>query len=85
MVLRERSLRHVVELWLGAVQPGRLRVTRFGRSRGKRWRHVHVEVSRDKGVLGMLFFLHDDGSWCVFPPSPCRPVMGGALLREHQA
>ncbi|MFM0505942.1 hypothetical protein [Paraburkholderia caffeinilytica] len=26
--------------------------------------------------MALVFFRHDDGSWCVFPPAPTRPAMG---------
>jgi hypothetical protein len=33
--------------------------------------------------MEIVFFRHDDGSWCVFPPAPRRPAMGAALQSMH--
>jgi hypothetical protein len=85
MIVRERSLRSVVESWLGANPESRIRVTRFGHSRGSLWRYVCVESARENGAMAIVFFRHDDGSWCVFPPAPRRPAMGAALLRVSDA
>ena len=79
MVARERSLRRVVESWLGTQQARHIRVTRFSHTRRKPWRYVFVEAARERGKLAIVFFRHDDGSWCVFPPAPRSPVMGAAL------
>ncbi|CAD6561393.1 hypothetical protein LMG27952_07453 [Paraburkholderia hiiakae] len=79
MAARERSLRHVVESWLGTQEAGHIRVTRFSHTRRKLWRYVCVEASRERGKLSIVFFRHDDGSWCVFPPAPRSPVMGAAM------
>ncbi|TAL97923.1 MAG: hypothetical protein EPN73_04790 [Paraburkholderia sp.] len=73
---RERSLRKVVESWLGSEPENRLRITRVSRSRWKLWRYVCVESARGDGAMALVFFRHDDGSWCVFPPAPMRPAMG---------
>ena len=83
MTVRERSLRNVVESWLGANPTNRIRVTRFGHSRRNLWRYVCVESAREKDTMAILFFRHDDGSWCVFPPAPRRPVMGAAPWRAR--
>ena len=79
MSFRDRSLRNVVESWLGAQCAGRIRVTRFSHSRRKLWRYVCVETVSGSGTLAIVFFRHDDGSWCVFPPSSRSPAMGAAL------
>jgi hypothetical protein len=76
MSVRERSLRKVVESWLGAEAGNGFRITRVSRSRRKLWRYVCVESVRKDGAMALVFFRHDDGSWCVFPPAPRRPVMG---------
>lgn len=75
MGTRERSLRVLVEKWLGADRVLHVRVTHFSHSRRKRWRYVSVEADRPSGKLAMAFFRHDDGSWCVFPPEYKRPSM----------
>lgn len=84
MIVRERSLRNVVESWLGTQPESRIRVTRFGHSRRNLWRYVCVESAREKGTTSLVFFRHDDGSWCVYPPAPRRPVMGTAQWRESR-
>lgn len=38
-----------------------------------------VEATRERGKPAIVFFRHDDGSWCVFPPAPCSPVMDAAM------
>jgi hypothetical protein len=76
MNVRERSLRNMVESWLGAQCADHIRVTRFSHSRRKLWRYVCVETVRETGAMALVFFRHDDGSWCVFPPEPRRPMMG---------
>lgn len=76
MSARERSLRNVVESWLGSEPGNRLRITRISRSRRKLWRYVRVEAVRGDGAMALVFFRHRDGSWCVFPPAPMRPAMG---------
>ena len=77
MSVRERSLRAIVQSWLGAPCAGRIRVTRLSHTRRQLWRYVCVESVRESGTMALVFFRHDDGSWCVFPPAPRRPVMGG--------
>jgi hypothetical protein len=71
-----RSLRLVVEKWLGSTPAMPVRVTRFGRMPSNRRRYVCVEVLRPGGAVAIYFFLHDDGTWCVFPPGIERPAMG---------
>ncbi|SEA41653.1 hypothetical protein SAMN05192564_1011403 [Paraburkholderia sartisoli] len=79
MNTRERSLRNLVESWLGSERTEDIRVTRYSRIGRKVRRHVCVEAVRESGTLTIVFFRHDDGSWCVFPPAPRTPVMGAAL------
>jgi hypothetical protein len=75
MDTRERSLRVLVEKWLGCDLVLNARVTHFSHSRRKRWRYVCVEADRPSGKLALAFFRHDDGSWCVFPPEYKGPTM----------
>ena len=77
---RETSLRCLVEKWLGRDSATRARVTRFSRSRTNRWRYVCVEAMRPAGGLSIIFFRHEDGSWCVFPPEIKRPAMNVARM-----
>jgi hypothetical protein len=83
MNTHERSLRVQVEKWLGADPASRTRVTRFSRTRLNQWRCVRVEVVRASGLLSLVFFRHDDGSWCVFPPA-CRRQAMNALIPAVQ-
>ncbi len=82
MVAPQRSLRHVVESWLGPQSAQGIRVTRFSHTRSKLWRYVCVEAVRERGTLAIVFFRHDDGSWCVFPPAPRRLAMGPAMATD---
>lgn len=72
---QERSLRALVRKWMGPQTSGQVRVTGFSHSRAKPWRYVCVETSRPAGNLAIVFFRHEDGSWCVFPPAIRRPAM----------
>ncbi|MFP3562659.1 hypothetical protein [Paraburkholderia sp. SIMBA_030] len=73
----QMSLRLLVDKWLAPTPATPVRVTRFGRTSANRKRYVRVEALRSTGLLAILFFRHDDGSWCVFPPSieSGRPAM----------
>jgi len=75
MGMRERSLRALVDKWLGVGAVRQTRVTRFGKSVHRPWRCVCVEAVRTSGSLSILSFRHDDGSWCVFPPQTMRPAL----------
>jgi hypothetical protein len=70
------SLRLLVEKWFGSTPTMPVRVTRFGRLPSTRRRYVCVEIFRPTGTLAIYFFLHDDGTWWVFPPEIKRPAMG---------
>ncbi|MGF6297757.1 hypothetical protein OKW43_008486 [Paraburkholderia sp. WC7.3g] len=48
---------------------------RFGRIPSSRRRYGYVEALLPAGALAIYFFLHDDGTWCVFPPAVERPAM----------
>ncbi|MEX3941836.1 hypothetical protein AB4Y44_20200 [Paraburkholderia sp. BR10937] len=79
MSTSERSLRVQVEKWLGVDAASRTQVTRFCRSSLNPWRCVRVEIARASGALSIVFFRHEDGSWCVFPPTCRHPVMNGHM------
>lgn len=72
----EASLRSLVEKWLGPESAARPCVTNFSHGRRKVWRYVCVQATRPSGTFSFVFFRHDDGSWCVFPPAIQRPTMG---------
>jgi hypothetical protein len=68
----EQSLRWQVEKWLAPAPATPIHVTRLGHP-GRGGRHcVRVETSSPAGVRALFFFRHDDGSWCVFPPTSDR-------------
>ena len=69
------SLRLLVEKWLGPTKAMPARVTRFGGMSSGQRRYVRVEVLRPAGAIAIYFFLHDDDTWCVFPPRVKRPAM----------
>lgn len=82
MSFREGSLRSVVEKWFGAVADARARVTRSRLIRCKQWRCVRVEATRSAGTFELIFFRHEDGSWCVFPPDARRLTMDVSKLAQ---
>jgi hypothetical protein len=65
----EQSLRFLVEKWLAPGPSIPVRVTEFSRTRMGRRRYVRVETALAAGARGLFFFRHDDGCWCVFPPT----------------
>ncbi|SAL78866.1 hypothetical protein AWB67_05343 [Caballeronia terrestris] len=69
------SLHRLVDKWLGPTQATPARVVRMTRSGSHPTRCIRVEVERPSGSLSVLFFRHDDGTWCVFPPTNRRPSM----------
>ena len=70
-----RSLRLLVEKWLGLAPAIPANLTKFSRSRLNQRRYLCVEASWPAGTLTVYFFLHDDGTWRVFPPEAQRPAM----------
>jgi hypothetical protein len=68
----ESSLRFLVEKWLAPPQSLPVHVTEFSRTRWDHRRYVCVEVDGSTGGAprSLFFFRHDDGCWCVFPPTP---------------
>jgi hypothetical protein len=71
----EKSLRLLVDKWLAPSSTVPARVTQFIHARADPWRYIRVEAAQPTGALAFFFFLHDDGSWCVFPPAIKRPSM----------
>ncbi|TGP45159.1 hypothetical protein EN871_11375 [bacterium M00.F.Ca.ET.228.01.1.1] len=65
----EQSLRFLVEKWLAPAPSAVVHVTEFSRTRVGGRRYVRVETSAGNGSRGLFFFRHDDGCWCVFPPT----------------
>lgn len=75
MSTMNRSLRLLVEEWLGTTPAAAVRVKKFGRMSSNQQRFVCIEALRPAGKLAIYFFLHDDGVWCVFPRAVNRPAM----------
>ncbi|SOE98844.1 hypothetical protein SAMN05446635_6828 [Burkholderia sp. OK233] len=71
----EKSLRALVDKWLAPTPAMPARVSQFGRTSLHQRRYACVEAFRPTGSVVIIFFRHDDGSWCVFPPASKRPVM----------
>lgn len=71
----EQSLRFLVDKWLAPEPSASVRVTEFGRTRSGGRRYVRVETSIAEGTRSLFFFRHDDGCWCVFPPTADSPKM----------
>lgn len=69
----EQSLRFLVEKWLAPGPSVPVHVTEFSRTRLGGRRYVRVETSQEGGARGLFFFRHDDGCWCVFPPTADTP------------
>ena len=78
MRCRERTLRVLVEKWLGRETTGTMRVMRSSHGARKLWRYVRVEAHRFDGAFSIIFFRHDDGSWYVYPPTIQHPAMATA-------
>ncbi|HZZ13289.1 MAG TPA: hypothetical protein VFE79_21595 [Paraburkholderia sp.] len=71
----EQSLRFLVEKWLAPGPSASVHVTEFSRTRLGGRRYVRVETSLEAGSRGLFFFRHDDGCWCVFPPTADTPKL----------
>ena len=78
----QMSLRSLVEKWVGAAQ---VRVTQFCHARRAPWRYVCIEAELLSQPVALIFFRHDDGSWCVFPPQQKRPEMGAGRDATQQS
>ncbi|MBK3815195.1 hypothetical protein G2912_33115 [Paraburkholderia aspalathi] len=70
-----KSLRSMVEKWLAPDPQAAIRVIQFRRTCPNQRRYVRVEILRTAGAVGIFFFRHDDGTWCVFPQDTVRPAM----------
>jgi hypothetical protein len=56
-----------------------MRIARFGGVRNGPLRYVRVEAMHRSRPLAIIFFRHNDGSWCVFPPDGERLSMNIAF------
>src|SRR5580698_6225293 len=79
----EYSLRTQVDKWLAPSLSTPVRVTEFSRTRFGGRRYVCVETALARGSRALLFFRHDDGCWCVFPPASDRPNMNLGRFTAH--
>lgn len=75
MYSKDRSLRVMVQQWLDAGPRTPVRVVRFKRTSTDHRRFVEVEVMRPQGRLALIFFRHDDHTWCVIPQRADMPMM----------
>jgi hypothetical protein len=80
MYAGERSLRVLVDKWIGPGVPMTARVMEFSRTRSDRRRYVRVGTFRRDECFAIVFFRHDDGSWNVFPPGTDMPTMRACRL-----
>jgi hypothetical protein len=76
----EKSLRVLVEKWIGPGEAMTARVTEFSRTPSDRRRYVRVVALWRGGYFTIVFFRHDDGSWNVFPSKSAPPSMGTCFL-----
>jgi hypothetical protein len=75
MDIASGSLRLLVEKWFAPTHVTPVRVTRLSPASSNQMRCVRVETLRAADSIAILFFRHDDGTWCVFPPRPQRLAM----------
>jgi hypothetical protein len=74
------SLRSLVDKWLAPTLSMPARVTQIGRVLATHGRYVRLEGCISTGPLTIVFFRHEDGSWCVFPSVPASPSMSARLF-----
>ena len=74
------SLRSLVDKWLAPTHSMPARVALVGRMFATHGRYVQMEGCTSTGPLTIIFFMHDDGSWSVFPPVHALPAMCGHVF-----
>jgi hypothetical protein len=74
MSATEMTLHWAVDKWLAPTPAMPARVVRLCHTQLHR-RYVCVEAMHPGGLLSIIFFRHDDGSWNVYPPALARPTM----------
>ncbi|WP_050453748.1 hypothetical protein [Candidatus Burkholderia verschuerenii] len=79
MYTKDKSLRVMVQQWLLASPQTPVRVIRFERMAVDHRRYVEVEAMRPQGPIALIFFRHDDHTWCVVPQRVERPAMRAAF------
>lgn len=75
MSTTDKSLRCLVEKWLGAAGAQSVRVVLTQRSQSGRICRLCIEANCPSGPITLFFFRHHDGSWHVFPPANRQPAM----------
>ncbi|QCP50227.1 hypothetical protein FAZ95_14185 [Trinickia violacea] len=75
MATAGKSLRRMVEHWLSPEPGQRVRVTEFRNKHARYQRYVRIETSKASGPVALIFFRHQDGTWCIYPPRPEFPTM----------
>ncbi|WP_322047363.1 hypothetical protein [Paraburkholderia sp. J67] len=78
----EVTLRSLVDKWLAPTFSAPAHVAQVGRLLATRSRFVRIDRRTSSGALTIVFFRHNDGSWCVFPPAQTKPAMCQSLA-EH--
>ncbi|MGU7778597.1 hypothetical protein [Burkholderia sp. PU8-34] len=73
--IAKSTLRFLVEKWFAPTPEAPVRVTRISPAGSNLTRCVRVEALHVPDSIAIFFFLHDDGTWCVFPPRSERPAM----------
>ncbi len=71
----EGSLRRLIDKWVGQAPWTDGRIFRISHTDACKARCICVEIPRASGLLSLMFFQHDDGSWWVFPPAAHRPSL----------
>jgi hypothetical protein len=75
-----RGLRLIVEKWLGTDFPEDLRINEAFGVAGNRRQYVRIEVPCRGEGAALYFFLHDDGTWDVFPQEEQGIAMSSRLF-----
>lgn len=75
-----RGLRRIVEKWLGTEFHFDLRISEACGIAGNRRRYVRIEVPCRNDGAALYFFLHDDGTWGVFPQEEPGLAMSSRLF-----
>lgn len=75
MSTTDKSLRRLVEKWLGAASAQPVRVVLIQRSQSGRICRLCIEANCPSGPVTLFFFRHHDDSWHVFPPANRQPAM----------
>ncbi|TFE41722.1 hypothetical protein E2553_34295 [Paraburkholderia dipogonis] len=74
------SLRSMINKWLAPTSASPIRLTRISCVTPRPMRCVRAECMGASGSLTIIFFRHDNGSWCVFPPASTRPSLLPSLM-----